>query len=114
MNKVTKLLSLEEQAKELIKRAKGRYVKVEDKETIKIDLAIASWLDRTKEAILKNPRNFKGYVKEYEELLIGFHNTLEYIEHSYNYKLGYVYRMIENELIRIEYISERDLVIEIG
>ena len=114
MSKVTTLLKLEEETKELVQRAKGRFVKVEDIGVIKIDNAIASWFDRTKEAILKNPWNFRGYIKEHKELLIAFHNTLEYIEHSYNYKLGYVYRMIENELIRIEYISERDLVIEIG
>lgn len=112
--RIKKFLELEEEAKELQQRAKGRYVKTDDNGIIKIDLVIGIWLDRTKEAIIRNPWNVRGYVKEYKEMLIGFHNTLEYIENADNYKLGCVYRMIENELLRIDYIKERELVVEIG
>ena len=114
--RIKKFLELETEAKELQQRAKGRYVKTDDNGITKIDLVIGIWLDRTKEAIIKNPRNVRSYVKEYKEMLIAFHNVLEYIEYADNYvnKTGYVYRMIENELLRIDYIRERELVVEIG
>jgi hypothetical protein len=48
--RIKKFLELEEEAKELQQRAKGRYVKTDDNGIIKIDLVIGIWLDRTKEA----------------------------------------------------------------
>lgn len=114
MRKVTKMLMLEESSKEVQKRAGDKFIETDDNGIILIAKVLENWLKNTKEEILRNPRNFRGYVKEYQMMLEAFSNILEYIEHINNYKLGYAYRMIENELIRIDYISEYELVVRVG